>query len=171
MKIRLIVALAGLSISFALPTSAQRTTTPDPEILQQLHAVAKKSDEAFLKGDAVALAALYTEDAVLVNDTGPVYGRQAIETYYAAVFQTLHYFSRDTTYDPTSPHPTGTDGNAVWETGEWSCAIAPRGEDCGPHQLRGYFASVNVREGDTWKVQMVTYNLKPAPPATPSITP
>jgi uncharacterized protein (TIGR02246 family) len=170
MKIGLVVALVGWAIGFALPNFAQQTNTPDPQLVQQLHAIGKKSDEAFLKGDAAALAALYTEDAVLVNDTGPVYGRQAIEKYYADMFQTLHYFSHDTTYDPTSPHPIGTDGNGVWENGEWSSAIAPRGEDCGPHQLRGYFASVKVREGDTWKVRMATYNLTPAPPATPSRT-
>jgi hypothetical protein len=75
MKISLVVALVGLSISFALPTSAQQTNTPDPQIVQQVHAIGKQSDKAFLKGDAAALAALYTEDAVLVNDTGTVYGR------------------------------------------------------------------------------------------------
>ena len=170
MKIRLVVALAGLAISLTLPSSAQQTNTPDLQIVRQLHAIGKKSDEAFIKGDAAALAALCTEDAVLVNDTGTIYGRQAIEKYYADMFQRLHYFSHETTYDPTSPHPIGTDGNGIWENGEWSCAIAPRGEDCGPHQLRGYFASVKVREGDTWKVQMVIYNLTPAPPATPSTT-
>jgi ketosteroid isomerase-like protein len=170
MKIGLVVVLVGSAIGFALPNFAQQANTPDPQIVQQLHAIGKKSDEAFLKGNAAALAALYTEDAVLVNDTGPVYGRQAIEKYYADMFQTLHYFSHDTRYDPTSPHPIGSDGNGVWETGEWSSAIAPRGEDCGPHQLRGYFTSVKVREGDTWKVRMATYNLATAPPATPSRT-
>jgi len=170
MKISLVVALVGSSISFALPTSAQKTNTPDPQIVEQVHAIDTQSDEAFLKGDAAALAAVCTEDAVLVNGTGTVHGRQAIEEYYAAVFQTLHYFSHQTKYDPTSPHPVGTDGTGVWETGEWSCAIAPRGEDCGPHQLKGHFASVKVREGDTWKVQILVYNLTPAPPATPSTT-
>jgi ketosteroid isomerase-like protein len=170
MKINLVVALLGLSASFPLPTSAQRTNTPDPQIIERIQAIGKQSDEAFVKGDAAALAALCTEDAVLVNDTGTVHGRDAIEKYYAATFETLHYFSHRTTYDPTSPHPVGTVGNGVWETGEWSCAIAPRGEDCGPHQLRGYFASVVVREGETWKVQLMIYNLAPARTATPSTT-
>jgi ketosteroid isomerase-like protein len=129
MKIGLVVVLVGSAIGFALANFAQQANTPDPQIVQQLHAIGKKSDEAFLKGNAAALAALYTEDAVLVNDTGPVYGRQAIEKYYADMFQTLHYFSHDTRYDPTSPHPIGSDGNGVWETGEWSSAIAPRGEE------------------------------------------
>ena len=64
MKIHLILTIAGLAISFALPTFAQeKDAAVDPQIVQQLHAIGKKSDEAFLKGDAAALAALYTEDA------------------------------------------------------------------------------------------------------------
>ena len=164
MKMRLVVALAGLAISLTLPSSAQQTNMPDLQIVRQLHTIGRKSDEAFLKGDAVALAALYQEDAVLVNDTGPVYGRQAIEKYYADMFQRLHYFSHETTYDPTSPHPIGTDGNVVWENGEWSGAFFLQGEDCGPHQVRGYFASINVREGNTWRVCMSTFSISPRRP-------
>jgi uncharacterized protein (TIGR02246 family) len=170
MKVRRTVALVGLAISFALPTFSEQKETVDPQIVLQLHAIAKKTDEAFLRADAAAVASFFTEDAVLVNDTGPIYGRQAIEKYYADMFQYLHFFNHQTTYDPTSPHPIGTDGNGVWENGEWSSTIAPQGEDCGPHEIRGYFASVSVREGNSWKVRMVSYNLTPAPHATPSHT-
>jgi uncharacterized protein (TIGR02246 family) len=161
---RSLFSIIGFAIGFAVPTFAQQTNASDTQDVQQLHAIGKNSDEAFLKGDAAALASLFTEDAVLVNDTGPVYGRQAIERYYADMFQILHYFSHHTTYDPTSPHPIGGDGNSVWENGEWSSAIAPRGEDCGPRQIRGYFTSVNVHEGDHWKVRVLTSNLTPALP-------
>jgi uncharacterized protein (TIGR02246 family) len=170
MKIHLIPTLAGLAISFALPTFAQeKDAAVDPQIVQQLHAIGKKSDEAFLKGDAAALAALYTEDGVYVTNTGPIRGRQAIEKYYVDRFQEVRYFGHDTKYDPASPHPIGTDGNAVWENGEWSGTIFLQGEDCGPHQLRGYFASVKVREGDTWKIRMLTLteHPRPAAPAEP----
>ncbi len=152
MKICRAVVLVGLAISFAWPTVAQQKETVDPQIIQQLHAIAKNSDEAFLTGDAAAVASFFTEDAVLLNDTGPIYGRQAIEKYYGDVFRYLHYFSHHTTHDSNSPHAIGTDGTCVWENGEWRSAITPRGEDCGPHEIRGYFASVKVREGNTWKV-------------------
>ena len=171
MKTRSLLSLAGLAIGFALPAFCQeRDAAVDAQIVQQLHAIGKKSDQAFLKGDAGAVAALYTEDAILVNDTGPVYGRQAIEKYYADQFQEVRYFRHDTKYDPISPRPIGTDGNVVWENGEWSGAFFLQGEDCGPHQLKGHFASVKVREGDTWKVQMLIYKLTPVSPATPSTT-
>jgi ketosteroid isomerase-like protein len=37
------------------------------------------------------LAALYTEDAILVNDTGPIYGRKAIEKHCADLFKQVHF--------------------------------------------------------------------------------
>jgi len=79
MKIRLAVALLGLAFGFAVPAFAQQKDAVDPQVADQLSALSKKTDEAFNSGDAVALGALYTEDAVLVNDTGPIYGREAIE--------------------------------------------------------------------------------------------
>src|SRR5690242_10804228 len=123
MKIRRAVVLVGLAISFALPSVAQQKETVDPQIVQQLHAIAKNFDEAFLIGDATAVASFFTEDAVLVTDTGPIYGWQAIENYYGNLFRYLHYFSHHTTYDSTSPRAIGTEGNCVWENGEWRSAI------------------------------------------------
>src|SRR6516162_855484 len=87
MKIRLLFALVGLAISFVVPAFAQQKDTVDPQIKEQLKALGQKTDEAFNNGDAAALAPLYTEDAVLVNDTGPIYGREAIVKHWADVFK------------------------------------------------------------------------------------
>jgi SnoaL-like domain len=91
MKIRSVVALVGLAISFALPTFAQQTNTPDPQLRQALLALAKKFEDAWNNNDAVALAALFTEDAVLVEQSGAVNGREAIEKHYADLFQKVHF--------------------------------------------------------------------------------
>src|SRR5690242_2183853 len=61
MKTRLLGALVGLAISFALPTFAQ---TVDPQTRQQIEAAEKNYDVAFNKNDAAAVAALFTTDAV-----------------------------------------------------------------------------------------------------------
>ena len=66
MKIRFLLALVWLAISFALPTFAQQKDTVDPQTAEQLSALPKKFVAAFNNNDAAALAALYTEDAVLV---------------------------------------------------------------------------------------------------------
>jgi hypothetical protein len=64
MKIRLVVALVGLAMSIALPTFAQQQSTVDPEVRQGIDAVFMKFGEAFNKRDPVAMAALFTQDAV-----------------------------------------------------------------------------------------------------------
>jgi ketosteroid isomerase-like protein len=79
MKILLPVALVGLAISFTVPTLAQQKDTVDPKIDQQIRALAMKYDEAYNRQDPAAVAALYTEDAVLQSPHGPFRGRQAIE--------------------------------------------------------------------------------------------
>ena len=86
MKIQSVVALVGLAISFALPTFAQQTNTPDPQLRQRLEAVIKKHTDALDENDAAAVAANFTEDGVLVTPDGPIFGREAIEKHYADDF-------------------------------------------------------------------------------------
>jgi ketosteroid isomerase-like protein len=69
MKIRLLLALVGLAISFALPIFAQQKDTVDPQIAQQIRVLAMKYDEAINMHDAAAVAALYTQDAVWTTTT------------------------------------------------------------------------------------------------------
>jgi len=57
MKIRSLLALVGLAISFAMPALAQEQNTVDPEVRQQIEAALTKFDEAFNKNDATATAA------------------------------------------------------------------------------------------------------------------
>jgi type II secretory pathway pseudopilin PulG len=62
MKIRLAIALIGLAIGFALPTFAKQKDTVNPQIEQQIRALAMKFEEAYNRNDAAAVAALYTEE-------------------------------------------------------------------------------------------------------------
>jgi hypothetical protein len=61
MKIRLLLILAGLAISFGVPTLAQEPNTVDPEVLQQIEAVLMKFDDAYNKNDAAATAGLFLQ--------------------------------------------------------------------------------------------------------------
>jgi ketosteroid isomerase-like protein len=168
MKICLLLALVGLVIGFTVPALAQqKESTPDPQLRQQLVAFAKKYDEAFNNNDAAAAAALYTEDAVIVPETGPVNGRQAIEKWYADGLQKWHDSNHLVTVDQDSPHIIGTAGNQIWATGVWSTTI--QGQNGGPIQLKGYWSAIYIREGDDWKIRMLTWNMAP-PPAAPAQT-
>ena len=142
MKIRSIVALVGIAISFALPTFAQQKETVDPQLRDALLAVSEKFEEAWNNNDADALAALFTKDAVLIEESGPVYGREAIRKHYADVFQNVHF--SDKYNDPKS------NGEPVQGKGHWSATVA--------------------REDNDWKIRMLTWNLTSAPAATPSPT-
>jgi ketosteroid isomerase-like protein len=165
MKMHLLITLVGLAISFAVPVFAQQKDAAASQIDEQ---IVKKFDEAFNNGDAAAVAALYTEDAVQVTPQGPVFGREAIEKLFAGMFQQGHYSNHLNKDDEGSPHMIGTAGNEVWRTGEWSFTL--QGESGGPIQLKGYWGAINVREGDTWKIRMLTFNVTPQAAATPSPT-
>jgi ketosteroid isomerase-like protein len=116
-------------------------------------------DEAVNKNDAAAVSALYTEDAVFVSDRGPIQGREAIEKWYTDVFETWHPKSHVGKPDGDAPHIIGTAGNEVWETGAWSeTGESPTG-DLIP--IRGYWSAIDSRDGDDWKIRMLTYNITP----------
>ena len=166
MKIRLVVALVGLAIGFAVPTFAQQKGTVDPQLHQRLVAAVQRHADAFNNNDAAALAALYTEDGIEVTNQGPIFGRKALEKYFADLFQKVHFSDLVDTIDQDSPHIIGTDGKEIWATGGWSATI--KGENFGPTQIKGYWSE--IREGDDWKIRMLTTNVTPAPAATPSPT-
>jgi uncharacterized protein (TIGR02246 family) len=169
METRLLLTLVGLAISFALPTFAQQTNTPDPLLRAWLAALDKNHAEPWNKNDAAAIAALFTEDAVYLTDRGPVNGRQAIEKYFADLFQKMHFSNHLITVDQFSPHIIGTVSDVEWATGEWSLTI--QGQNGGPMQLKGYWAAIKVREGyDIWRIRMLAFNLTPPPVGTPSPT-
>ena len=156
MKIHLVVALMGLAISIALPALAE-TTAPDPQQREQLLALAKKFEDAWNSNDATALAALFTVDAVLIEASGPVYGREAIEKFYADLFRQFHFSNYSSKADQYSPHLIGTTGNEILEIGEWGCTVEGHGGSA--VQLKGYYSSIYIRAGNDWKIRMVTSNM------------
>ena len=74
MKMRLLGALVGLAIGFAVPAIAQEKEVADPEIRRQLDVIDSKFDEAFDKNDAAAIASLFTQDAVDVTPDRSLFG-------------------------------------------------------------------------------------------------
>ena len=161
MKIRLVVALLGLAISFALPTFAQqKEPTPSEKDRRVSAALTKQGNDAFNNNDAAAVAAMFTEDAVIVTDTGPIYGREGIEKFFADLFKQIHISNHASKDDQVSPHAIG---DKLWCNGEFSQTIQVNGGD--PIQQKGYYSAIDSREGDTWKWRMLTWNTTPAPAA------
>ena len=129
MKIRSVGTLVGLAISFALTGLGQQKDTPELQIVQQrdLLGVAsaveeagelhRKLDEAYNKNDAAAVAALFTEDALLVEPGGLFSGRQDIERRYADTFQRSPVISFNSGFER---HYLNAIDNAVWGAGQWT---------------------------------------------------
>jgi uncharacterized protein (TIGR02246 family) len=158
---RSIISLVGLATSFVVPAVAQQPNTPDPQTIERLNSLVKKGDEAYNRNDAAAVAALYTEDAVLLTDTGPIRGRKAIEKWYADLFKLFQVSNRLSKADEF--HFLSAADKEVWTTGEWSETL--QSKSGGPMQVKGYWAAIKVHEGGVWKERLETWNVTPAPAA------
>jgi ketosteroid isomerase-like protein len=141
MKTRLFI-LAGLAISFALPCIAQDKNTVDPQVRQEIEAVLVKYDEAYNKGDAAAMAARYTENAIFGGyEGGPLNGPHAIERGLA------HYMAE-------FPPPFSHELLQVYQLGIDVCAISKLSVG----QWKGYGVFIFVREADGWKIRSEYYS-------------
>ena len=121
MKIRLLLTLAGLAISFALPAFAQQPNTPDPKLHDAFVAFCKNFDDGILNSDAAAVAAFLRRGRVLLDRTRNRFmaGRPSRKPL-ADGFQQLHFSKHVRKLEQYSPHIIGTAGNEAWMTGEWS---------------------------------------------------
>ena len=152
MKIRLVAALVGLAISFALPIFAQEkedvkpfpfTPIPaGPQLVQQIEAINQKFDEAFNKHDAAAVGELYTANAVQTTPQGSFSGREAIEGYITDLFQRHNPSDRITKM--TFVYAFGGDLCAL---GGWTVTID------GSQNFGGYLVVVYTFVGGTWKIR------------------
>ena len=168
MKIRSLV-LVGLAISFASPTLPQEKDTADLRVVEQhnLLGVPKAVDEfgelhhaldeAYNKNDAAAVAAFFTEDALLVEPEGMFSGRQNIEKRYADTFQRSPIISFNCSFERNYLNAID---NAVWGAGQWTSTFQSQN---GSEFAFGYWSAIFVREGDAWKIRVWTINQKPQP--------
>jgi uncharacterized protein (TIGR02246 family) len=149
MKMRLLLGLVGLAISFAFPTFAQQNETVDPRTAREIRAVAMKYDEAINNQDPAAVAALYTENGVYVAHHGTFHGRQAIEKTYANYFRHWHSISHVSTVDRLIAV-----GNEVRAFGTWSSAS--QNTNGAPRKDRGHYRWLLVHKGDFWEIHTNT---------------
>jgi uncharacterized protein (TIGR02246 family) len=142
MKTRSVVVLAGLAISFALPTFAQEQSAVDPETRQEIEAVSKQYTEAYNKHDAAAIAALFTPDAVRIGDipANLVVGREAIEKDFAA----QEFAAGFKPIDSGKLVQVYAIEDRIAAISEWSAG-----------SWHGHAVTIFVRDADlTWKIRM-----------------
>ena len=141
MKMRSLLALAGLVFGFTWLGVGQEQNTTDPEVRQQIEAATMKLGEAINKHDAAAVAALYTQDATQVwsflAEGGVTSGQQAIEKRYAVEFA-------------SSPGEFAAKLVQVYPVGSEISAIAEKSWG----RWKDYIAWIYARDADTWKIRM-----------------
>jgi uncharacterized protein (TIGR02246 family) len=164
MKMRFLLALTGLAIGLTLPALAQQAepspgtqaqgaeTAPSEPDRQQLEALASRYAEAANRHDAAAIAALFTEDGLLVSPEQIVSGRPAIEKLYRDTFNAAAV--SDTGVKTTELHAAG---ELVWAVGQWR-----------NNTQQGHWGAVDERRGGAWQIRMLTYNVTPPAAVPPS---
>jgi uncharacterized protein (TIGR02246 family) len=139
----------------ALQTGAQPGRgAHDPAIV----AVADQYLKATQAGDAAAVAALYTDDAVEMPPNSPaVKGKAAIQQYYEKQFKGAKISGFTLTH--LESRASGDSGHDV---GTYRQTVTPAG--AAAMQDTGKYVVILKRVGGAWKVAYAIYNSDQAPP-------
>jgi uncharacterized protein (TIGR02246 family) len=151
-RVWIISAIAVIS-----PTVSAYPQPADQSVRQQIERLAATYEEHFDKQDA---AGLYARDGVLVSQAAKVVktGPQEIEQNYRDLFKSGVNHAA-ITVDQVSP--LGAD--AVISMGE--AHITGQGQN-GPIKADSHWSAVDMREGGTWKLRLVTVVPNPPPAST-----
>jgi uncharacterized protein (TIGR02246 family) len=133
-------------VSTAVPAAASDTTA-----IQEL---ARQFSAAYVRGDADAMTALYTTDAVLFPErSAAITGRDAIRRYW-----TLPR-GRRVTRHVLSPARITVDGRHAYDHGTFEIAGERDGVAWGP--FHGKYVVVWRREGGAWRMHLDMWNSGP----------
>lgn len=149
MKIALLLAgLSGLFTPLAAQTAVSDSVT--------IHELARKFSDAYVRGDAAAMAELYTADAVIFPERSEaITGREAIRRYW-----TLPAGRRISRHVIT-PSQIKVEGRYAYDHGTFEIAGTRDGKSWGPS--RGKYVVVWRREGGSWLIHLDIWNSGPEP--------
>jgi uncharacterized protein (TIGR02246 family) len=134
----------------------QSTSSGNAAIKQVADAYVK----ATLAGDAKAIAALYTEDAVEMPPNEPsVKGRAAIEQYYTKLFSGGMKIGQFTVTHLESR----AIGDSGYDVGSYQQSMNPPGQTTATTDTGKYVVILRRSQG-AWKVAYAIYNSDQAPP-------
>jgi uncharacterized protein (TIGR02246 family) len=138
------VGLVALALALPLPALAQ---TGEADLRAQIEKVDKAWEKANNAGDAAALTALYTKDAVVMPPgADPVSGTKAIQAMFTADV------AQGAQMALTQKDVTGF-GDYALETGSFVATSKD-----GKHLDHGSFMTFLKKEGRSWKIYRDTWN-------------
>ncbi|MDP6953837.1 MAG: SgcJ/EcaC family oxidoreductase [Alphaproteobacteria bacterium] len=106
----------------------------------------------YAAGDAAGVAALYTEDTIiLLPDGSRMDGRAAVQAFQE------ESMAAGITYDNVDMVDFGMDGNLAWHTGVFLAEVPLEGDDV--FEAAGTYAIVWRKDADgAWRIHMDTWN-------------
>ena len=150
------ISLAACSVQTQVVRESDEAAVRDT-----LAALAGRFSRAYEAGDAAAMAALYTDDAVLLpNRATEVVGREAIEAYWA-----LPDGERITAHAIT-PLAIEVDGDVATDYGTYTVSGEANGEAWGPG-LGNYLIVWRRGADGRWRMHLDMWNARPSPDTTP----
>ena len=109
--------------------------------------------DAFNKGDANAISAMYAPQAIEVTPEGIRVGPGAVRE------RVERGIKEDKMSNMTIvATKCGGDNSWRWSSGTWKA-------DSSHGPLSGFWTAIEAKEGNSWKMQNLTYNMTPPPPA------
>jgi uncharacterized protein (TIGR02246 family) len=131
--------------------------TVNPQTKTQLDGLNQNYVTSIQSNDATQMGTVFTKDAVLVTNKGPLHGQAEIETYFGDLFKNVHVIEHWVDADPTTVLVLAPD--KMWCNGNWCMTFElPNGKRMAEE---GFWSAVEVKEGDTWKHQLLTLNVIP----------
>ena len=138
---RITAVLVGTSLLMSAPALAQ-----DKATIQSLN---DKFAQAFNAGDSAAVAALYTEDAVILPPGAEMAkGRSAIQSFWKAAAEQLG----DAKLTAVDVKPLGS--SAAREIGTFS--LRTKGQQ--PHEINGKYVVIWEKVGSDWRLATDIWN-------------
>jgi ketosteroid isomerase-like protein len=142
-------------VMLVVTTSAAHAqgTRSDTDAIQ---AAARQFSAAYMRGDADAITALYTRDAVIFPERSPaISGHDALRAYWK------HGPGQKVTRHLLIPTQVTVDGKHAYDHGMYEIAGERNGKAWGP--VRGKYLVVWRREPDGWKMHLDMWNSGPEP--------
>ena len=149
---------ALIFLTVALQTLAQtKEGTVDSQTKTQIDGLNQKYVTSIQSNDATQVGTVFTKDAVLVTNKGPLHGQEEIETYFGDLFKNVHVIEHWVQADPTTVLVLAPD--KMWYNGNWCMTFElPNGKRMAEE---GFWSALEVKDGDTWKHQLLTFNVIP----------
>jgi len=148
--------IVTMSLAAALPPATPARAQGSAADSAAIHELAGQFSAAFVRGDAAAMARLYTPDGVIFPERSEwITGREAIARYFTAAPG-----SRITRHVLT-PSRIVVDGDHAYDYGTYEISGERGGKTWGPS--RGKYVVVWRRYEGSWRMQLDIWNSSAAP--------